>query len=323
MRCRSAIFFFALTLTLTAAAAAAQDYPSKPIRFIVPFPPGGGNDTMARTVGQKLTEAFGQQVVIDNRAGAGGIIGADMAAHSAPDGYTLFLGGVGSHGTNPNLNAKLPYDPVRDFAPISLIASAPMVVVVHPSVPAKSLGELIKLAKAKPGTLNFASNGTGGSSHLAAELFKMMAGVDIVHVPYKGLAPALIDLLSGQVQLMFSSTVAIIPQVRSGKLRALATTGARRLPALPDIPTAAEAGVAGCETGSWYGVLAPAGTPRAIIDKLNREIVKITQMPDVRERLAAEGAEPAGNSPEEFAAYIKRELARWNKVIKQARIRLE
>jgi len=308
---------------LWAVPVVAQSYPSKPIRFIVPFPPGGGNDVMARTVGQKLTEAFGQQLVIDNRAGAGGTIGAETAAHAVPDGYTLFLGGVASHGINPNLKAKLPYDPVRDFAPISLIASSPLVLVVHPSVPVKSIKELVQFAKARPGTLNFASNGTGGSSHLAAEMFKMMTGADMVHVPYKGLSPALTDLLSGQVQLMFSSTVAIMPQVRAGRLRPLAMTGAKRSPAMPEIPTVAESGVPGYETASWYGVLAPAGTPRSIIDKLSREIVKITHMPDVRERMTSEGAEPAGNTPEEFAAHIKRELARWAKVIKQARIRPE
>ena len=312
--------FFAIAVIAFAAHAAAQEYPSKPIRFIVPFPPGGGNDTMARTVGHKLTAALGQQIVIDNRAGAGGIIGAETAARSAPDGYTLFLGGVGSHGINPNLHARLGYDPVTDFAPISLIASAPLILVVHPSVPAKSVKELIQLAQAKPGQLNFASNGKGGSSHLAAEMFKMMTTTDMVHVPYKGLSPALTDLLSGQVQLMFSSTVAILPQVRAGKLRPLAMTGARRSPAMPDVPTIAESGVPGYETASWYGVLAPAGTPRAIVERLNRQIVKITHAPDVRERLATEGADPVGSSPEEFAAHIKRELARWAKVIKQAGI---
>jgi tripartite-type tricarboxylate transporter receptor subunit TctC len=311
---------FAITLIALVARAAAQDYPSKPIRLIVPFPPGGGNDTMARTVGHQLTAALGQQVVIDNRAGAGGIIGAETAAKAAPDGYTLFLGGVGSHGINPNLHAKLAYDPVRDFAPVTLIASAPLILVVHPSVPAKSVKELIQLAKAKPGQLNFASNGAGGSSHLAAEMFKMMTATAMVHVPYKGLSPALTDLLSGQVQLMFSSTVAILPQVRAGRLRSLALTAAKRSPALPDVPTVAESGVAGYETASWYGVLAPAGTPQPIVDRLNREIVRIVQLPEVRERLAAEGAEPVGNSPEEFAAHIKRELARWAKVIRQARI---
>ena len=316
-------FLIALTTLTLAAGTAAGEYPTKPVRMIVPFPPGGGNDTMARTVGQKLSEAFGQQVVIDNRGGAGGNIGAEIAARAAPDGYTLFLGGTGSHGTNPNLHAKLPYDPVKDFAPISLIASAPLLVVVPPSLPVRSINELIQLAKARPGQLNFASSGTGTIAHLAAELLNSMANIKIQHVPYKGTGPALTDLLSGQVQLMFNSAVSMLPQVRGGKLRAIAMTGTKRLAAMPDLPTVAESGVPGYEAASWYGVLAPARTQRAIVDTLNREIVKITRIPELRERLAADGAEPAGTSPEEFAAHIKRELARWAKVIAQAHIRPE
>jgi tripartite-type tricarboxylate transporter receptor subunit TctC len=308
---------------LPAGATFAQTYPAKPIRFLVPFPPGGGNDTIARAVGYKLTQALGQQVIVDNRAGAGGIIGAEMAAHSAPDGYTIFLGGVASQAINPVLHAKLGYDPVKDFAPVSLIASAPLVLVVHPSVPAKSVRDLIRLAKAQPGKLNFASNGKGGSSHLAAEMFLMMTATRMVHVPYKGLSPALTDLLSGQVQLMFSSTVAILPQIHAGKLRALGVTGARRTAAMPDVPTIAEAGVPGYETASWYGVLAPAGTPPAIVERLAREIAAIARAPDMRERLAADGADPIGSSPAEFGAHIKRELARWSKVIKEARVEIE
>src|SRR4029079_10075348 len=225
--------------------AAAQSYPTKPIRFIVPFPPGGGNDTMARTFGQKMTQSLGQQVVIDNHAGAGGNIGAETAAHALPDGYTLFLGGVGSHGINPNLQTKLPYDPIRDFAPISLIASAPLVIVVPPSVPAKSLGELITLAKSRPGELNYASSGAGTIAHLSAELLNSMAGIKLEHVPYKGTGPALTDLLGGRVQVMFNSAVSILPQVRSGKLRALAMTASKRSSAMPDLPTVTEAGVPG------------------------------------------------------------------------------
>jgi len=263
---------------------------------------------------------LGQQVVIDNRAGAGGNIGAETAAHALPDGYTLFLGGVGSHGINPNLQTKLPYDPIRDFAPISLIASAPLVIVVPPSVPAKSLGELITLAKSRPGELNYASSGAGTIAHLSAELLNSMAGIKLEHVPYKGTGPALTDLLGGRVQVMFNSAVSILPQVRSGKLRALAMTASKRSSAMPDLPTVTEAGVPGYEAASWYGVLAPAHTPRAIVQKLNGEIVRIAQSPDVRERLAADGADPVGNSPEEFAVYIKRELARWARVIEQARI---
>jgi tripartite-type tricarboxylate transporter receptor subunit TctC len=298
-------------------------YPTKPIRFIVPFPPGGGNDTIARTIGQKITEAWGTQVVIDNRAGAGGVIGAELAAKAAPDGYTLLLGGVATLAILPNLHSKLPYDPVRDFAPISLAAIAPLIVVVHPSVAARSIKELIALAKAKPGTLNFASNGKGGSSHLAAELFKLMAGVDMVHVPYKGLTPALIDLIAGQVQLMFSSTVAILPQVKTGKLRGLATTGAKRLSATPELPTVAEAGVPGYEAASWYGLLAPAGTPQAIVTRLNTEVVRIVALPDVRNRMALEGADPIGGTAGQFAAHIKAERARMAKVIKESGAQFE
>jgi tripartite-type tricarboxylate transporter receptor subunit TctC len=301
----------------------AQSYPTKPIRFIVPFPPGGGNDTIARQVGQKLSAIFGQQVLVDNRPGAGGAIGAELAAKSPPDGYTLFLAGVASHGINPNLRKKLPYDPVRDFDAVTLIASAPLLVVVHPSLPVKSVKELISLAKAKPGQINFASNGAGGSSHLAVELFKMTTGTNMLHIPYKGLSLALTDLLSGEVQLMFSSAVAMLPQVKAGRLRAIAMTGAKRSPAIPDIPTVAEAGVRGYETGSWYGVVVPAGTPKAAISRLNQEIVGFVRAPETVERMNSEAVIPVGSSPDEFSNHIKKELARWAQVIKQAGVRLE
>ena len=310
-------------MAAAAGGACAQTWPGKPIRLIVPFPPGGGNDILARTVGRKLTEAVAQQVVIDNRGGAGGNIGAETAAHAVADGYTLFLGGIGSHGTNPGLQAKLPYDPVRDFAPITLIASAPLIVVVHPSLPVKSIAELVQYAKARPGQLNFASSGGGSIAHLAPEMLNAMAHVKLTHVPYKGTAPALVDLLSGQVQLMMNSAVSMLSQLRGGKLRAIAATGARRLAALPELPTVAESGVPGYEVASWYGLLAPAQTPRAIVDRLNREVVAILRQPEVRDRLAADGAEAVGNSPEEFAAHIRRELARWAAVIKAAGIRPE
>lgn len=310
----------ALMLVACMSGAAAQNYPTKPIRFIVPFPPGGGNDTMARTFGQKMTEGLGQQVVIDNRAGAGGNIGAETAAHALPDGYTIFLGGVGSHGINPHLQVKPSYDPIKDFAPISLIASAPLLVIVPLSLPAKSINDLIQLVKARPGELNFASSGAGTIAHLAAELLNSMAKIKLEHVPYKGTGPALTDLLGGRVHVMFNSTVSVMPQVRAGKVRALAMTAARRSPALPDLPTVAESGVPGYEATSWYGVLAPAKTPRAIVTKLNSEIVRIAQSSEVRERLASDGADPGGNSPDEFSAYIKRELTRWASVIEQARI---
>jgi len=313
-----------LTLALVLLAcmfpATGQPYPTKPIRFLVPFPPGGGTDTMARTFGQKMTERLGQPVVIDNRPGAGGNIGAETAARALPDGYTIFLGGVGSHGINPNLMHKPPYDAIKDFAPVSLIASAPMLVIVPLSLPAKSMNDLVQLAKARPGELNFASSGAGTIAHLAAELLNSMAKIKLEHVPYKGTGPALTDLLGGRVHVMFNSTVSVMPQMRAGKVRALAMTAAKRSPALPDLPTVAESGVPGYEAASWYGVLAPAKTPRAIVMKLNSEVAHIAQLPEVRERLAADGADPGGNSPEEFGAYIRGELARWKVVIEQAKI---
>jgi tripartite-type tricarboxylate transporter receptor subunit TctC len=316
-------FAFLTYAVLLAHAAGAQDYPRKPVRLIVPFAAGGGNDTVARAFAQQLSAGFAQQVYVDNRAGAGGVIGAELAAKAPADGYTLFLGGVGSHAVNPNLHARLPYDPIKDFAPITLIASAPSVLVVHPSVPANSIREFVTLAKARPGKLNYASNGNGSSAHLAAVMYESMAGVDMVHVPYKGLAPALADLLSGEVQLMFSSMVAIVPHIKAGKLRAIAVTGKKRSPLLPEVPTIAESGLPGYEAGSWYGILAPAGTPRDIVMKLNAEIVKALKQPEVRERLASEGAEAIGGTPEEFAAHIKAELTRLGKVIGDARIRMD
>ena len=312
-----------LAFALWPITAAAQGYPTKSIRFIVPFPPGGGNDTIARLIGQKLTAATGQQVLVDNRPGAGGAIGAEAAAKSPADGYTMFLAGVATHGINPNLRRKIPYDPLKDFDAVSLIASAPLLVVVHPSLPIKSVKQLVTLAKARPGQINYASNGAGGSSHLAVELFNMMSGTKMTHIPYKGLAPALTDLLSGEVQVMFSSAVAMLPQVKAGKLRAIAMTGARRSPAIPDIPTVGEAGVPGYETGSWYGIVVPAGTPRAAIDRLSREIIAIVRAPEITTRLNDEAVIPVGSTPAEFSAHIKNELTRWAKTIKQAGLALE
>lgn len=316
----------AALMAMHPAAHAAEDpskYPSKAIRWIVPFPPGGGNDTIARLIGQHMATALGQQVLIDNRPGAAGALGAQVAASAPPDGYTMFLAGVGSHGLNPNLRRKLPYDAVKDFEPISLIASAPLLVVVHPSLPVKSVKDLIALAKAKPGVINYASNGTGGSSHMAVELFDMLAGTRMTHVPYKGLAPALTDLMSGEVQVMFSSAVAMLPQVKAGRLRAVAMTGSKRSAAIPDIPTVAEAGLKGYETGSWYGAVAPAGTPKHAIDRLSNEIVRITKSPAITNKLVEEAVIPVGSTPAEFGAYIKSEIARWAKVIKSGGIKVE
>ena len=318
------ISFGALVLAAAFSSTAfAQTYPVKPVRFIVPFPPGGGNDTIARLVAQKLAVAIGQQVIVDNRPGAGGTIGAEAAARSPGDGYTMFLAGVASHGINPNLRRKMPYDALKDFQAVSLIASAPLLVVIHPSLPVKNVKDLIAVAKAKPGQINYASNGPGSSSHLAVELFDLMAGVKMTHVPYKGLAPALTDLLSGEIQVMFSSAVAALPQAKAGRLRAIAMTGAKRSPAIPNVPTVAESGLPGYETGSWYGVVVPAGTPRAATDRLSREIQAIVKSPDFTAKLNEEAVIAIGSTPEAFDQHIRAELARWAKVIKAAKVELE
>ena len=316
-------FIILACCALVALPACAQDYPRRPVRLIVPFPPGGGNDIVARAVAQELGKSLGQQLVVDNRAGAGGAIGAELAARSPADGYTLFLGGVGSHVVNPSLHAKLSYDPIRDFAPVTLIASAPSVLVVNPSLQATSVAEFTALAKANPGKLNYASNGNGSSAQLAAVLYESMAGVRMVHVPYKGVAPALVDLMSGEVQLMFGTLVAILPHIKAGRLRALAVTGRTRSALLPEVPTLAESGLPGYEAGSWYGILAPAGTPGAIVARLNAEINAAIRQPEVRERLAAEGAEVLGGTPGDFASHIKAELSRMGKLMREAGIRME
>jgi len=310
-------------LLFIASLACAQTYPAKPIQLIVPFPPGGGNDTVARAIAQQAGPALGQSIVVDNRPGAGGIIGADAAARAAPDGYTLFLGGVGSHAVNPNLHAKLSYDPVKDFAPITLVASAPSVLVVTPSLPVRTIAEFAAYARANPGKLNYASNGNGSSSHVAALLYETMSGVKMTHIPYKGVGPAMTDLMTGRVELMFNSIVAILPHIQAGKLRALAVTSSKRSALLPEVPTVAESGLPGYEAGSWYGILAPAGTPPAIIDRLHKEIVKSLKDPEVAKRLAGEGAEVIGSTPQEFAAHIKAELARMREAVRAGGLRVE
>lgn len=310
-------------LWFATSVACAQGYPSKPVRMVVPFPPGGTTDILARAVGQKLSEAWNQQVIIDNRPGAGGNIGTDIVAKAPADGYTLLMGTVGTQAINASLYAKLPYDPVKDFAPVTLVASVPNVLVVNATIPAKSVKELIALAKAKPGQLTFASSGNGTSIHLSGELFKTMTGTFMLHIPYKGSAPALTDLMGGQTNMMFDNLPSSMPHIKSGMLRALAVTSAKRSPALPDVPTIAEAGVPGYEASSWFGVLAPAGTPKEIVARLNADIVKVLAAPDIKERLSAQGADPVGNTPEQFAAYIRTEQIKWAKVVKDSGAKIE
>ena len=312
-----------LAALTTHAPAAADAYPARPIRFVVAFPPGGGTDIIARSIAQKLAERIAQQVVVDNRPGAGGNIGTDIVAKSAPDGYTILMGSAGPLAINASLFAKMPFDPIKDLAPVTLAASTPNVLVVHPSLPARTVKELIALARSRPGEINFASSGHGTPAHLAGELFDSMAGVKLVHVPYKGAAPALADLLGGQVQLMFSTMPPALPHVKDGKLRALAVTSRKRSPAAPELPTIDEAALPGFEAITWHGVVAPAGTPAAIIARLNREIVAILHLPEVVERLSGQGAEALGSTPEEFASYIKSESVKWAKVVRESGAKAE
>jgi tripartite-type tricarboxylate transporter receptor subunit TctC len=309
----------AVALAGACAAASAQSaYPSKPVRMIVGFPPGQATDIVARAVAQKLTDSFGQSVFVDNRPGAAGIIGTEVAIKAGGDGYTLLMSSSGPLAVNPGLYAKLPYDPLRDLAPITLVASVPLFLVAHPSLPANNVPELIALAKQRPGQINYASGGSGVTNHLVMEMFKSAAGVDLVHVPYKGGPPALTDLIAGQVSVMFETGPGALPHVRSGKLKALATGGIRRSVAMPELATVAEQGIAGFDGVAWIGFVAPAGTSRPIVDRLHAETVKILALPDVRERFVSQGAEPVGNSPDEFGAYIKAEIAKWGKVIRES-----
>ena len=314
----------ALLATACGLSHAASDYyPYKPIRLIVPFPPGGGVDGAARVVSQRLADALGQPVVIDNRGGSGGIIAAEIAAASMPDGHTLFFGGSASHGITPNLYRKLSYDAVRDFTPVIAIGATPYILVVHPSVAANSVKELIAIARARPGQLNYASAGNGSTLHLTGELFKSMAGINIVHVPYKGAAPALSDLLAGQIQMTFNPAVVILPHVKSGRLRALAVTSPRRATLTPELPTIAEAGVAGFEATGWYGLLGPRGMPTPVTARLNREITTMLADKGFVEKLAPLGIEPMGGTPQQFAAYIRSELAKWGKTVRESGARID
>ncbi len=310
-------FVLATLLVFMNDAPAASDtpYPSRPIRFILPVPAGGSIDPIVRPIVQRLSERWGQQVVTDNRPGAGGIIGMELAANSPPDGYTWVLGAAGNLAINPSLYRKLPYDSVRDFTPVTLLALQPLIVVVPPQLAVKSLKDFIALARAKPGTLNFGSGGVGTTPHLAFELFKASTAVDIVHVPYKGSSPAMSDLLSGQIQVMFTGIPAGLPQVRLGRLRGLALTGARRSDAAPEVPTIAEAGVPGYKVEQWYGILLPRGAAPTLVNRINQEVRATLSTPEMRQRLIAQGVEPAANSPIEFAQFIKAEIAQWAKAV--------
>lgn len=311
---------FAATL-VASSPVSAQQYPTKPVKLIVPYPPGGGNDILARFLAQRLNTALGQQVIVENKPGAGGLIGVEAGMNSPPDGYTLTLIASG-YTIHPSLY-KLKFDPVSDITPIIQIAQGPLLVLVHPSVPAKTTQDLIALAKAKPGKLNFASPGQGSLVHLATELFVSMAGVKINHVPYKGTGPALTDTIAGQTDLYFSTTAAGLPQVKSGKLRALAVTTITRLPAIPDVPTVAESGVPGYEAIQWYGLAGPKGLPRPIVDRVNGEVTTVLKLNETAERFANDGVSPAGGTPEQFLATIKKEIEVWRKVVNEAGVKAE
>jgi tripartite-type tricarboxylate transporter receptor subunit TctC len=303
---------------LAGLPAAAQTWPNRPLHLVVPFPPGGTTDIVARAVAAEIGKSLGQQVIVENRSGAGGNIGSDYVAKAAPDGYTVVMGTVGTHAINVSLYSKMPYDAVKDFAPITLVASVPNVLEVNPSLPVKSVQELIAYAKANPGKLDFASSGNGTSIHLSGELFKAMTGVDMLHIPYKGSAAAITDLIGGQANLMFDNLPSSIAYIKSGQLRALAVTTLTRSPALPDVPTINESGAPGFDASSWFGVLAPAGTPKEIVDRLHDEIVKALRTPRLKANLQAQGAEPVGDTPEQFADHIRAEIAKWAKVVKQS-----
>jgi len=315
--------FMALVLcTLVLSAGAQEQYPSRPVRFILPFPPGGGTDILGRLIAERLSASLGQPVVTENRGGAGGNVGAEAAARSAPDGYTIVLCAP-SLAISPSLYSKLNYDPVKDFAPVSLVATVPNVMITHPSVPAQTLQEFIAHARATPGTMNFGSGGNGTSNHLAGELFNIVTGAKLVHIPYKGVNLAMQDVLSGQIHLVVIGIPAAAPHIKAGRLRALAVVTPQRTAALPEVPTTAEAGLKDFEVTTWYGVLAPAGTPRPVIARLNSELVKIIHAPEVKERLAASGTEPRTSTPEEFAAYLKQEIAKWGDVVRKANLKAD
>ena len=313
----------AMLATLAAAPAVAQNYPTKPIRILIAQAPGSATDVVSRVVGNRLSEGLGQPIVIEARPGAGGVVGTEAAARSAPDGYTLFMANNSTHGSNPAVYARLPYDAINDFAPIAFVASVPYVLVVDPSLPAKNVQELVALAKSRPGKMNYASAGNGSTHHFCGELLKSMSGIDLLHIPYKGSPPAIAGLLGGEVSMMFANVADIGSQIKNAKVKALAVTTARRAASLPDTPTMAEAGLPGFEIVSWFGLLAPAGTPAPIVGRLNAETVKVLERKDVQATLAMQGLEVAPGSPEQFAAHIKSEIAKFTKIGKAAGIKAE
>ena len=318
--------FVAIAAAIALAAsglASGETYPAKPIHFIVPYPAGGPLDTVARLLGQKVSESVRQPVIVENRPGAGGNIGADMVAKSAPDGFTILMGAVATHAINPTLYAHIPYDPVKDFAPVTQVASTPNVLVVNPSLPVASVKEFIAYAKAHPDALNFGSGSTGSAGHLAGELFKAMAGVRMVHVPYKGAGPAMQDLIGGRIQLMFDNLASSLAQMRAGRVKALAVTTAKRSALAPELPTIAESGLPGFDISTWFGVFAPGGTPRDIVERLHAEFVKALADPAVRETMLKLGAEPVGNTPAEFAAYIQSEAGKYAEVVRASGARVD
>ena len=313
----------AIAAAAFSTAALAQPYPNKPVKLVAPSTPGDAPDVIARLVADKLSTSLGQQVVVENRPGAGGVVGSDYVAKAAPDGYTLIMGNAGSHGINAAVYSKLPYDVQKDFAPVSQVAVAPNVMVINPSVPANSVAEFIAYAKANPGKLSYASGGNGSSAHMSMELFKSMSGIDIQHVPYKGSSPALTDVVSGQVVAFIGNMPPTVPLIKAGKLRALAVTTKSRSALMPELPTITEAGLPGFETVAWFGVLAPAATPPDIVNKLSAEIAKIAKSPEIRERLVAMGAEPVGSPPEEFKAVIDRDIAKWKPLAQKVNIKVD
>ena len=327
---KTALTWFAAAVSLASTFAypaetrkEAGAYPQRPVRLIVPYPPGGGNDTLARLFGQKLTESWGQQVVVDNRPGAGTIIGTQLAARAAPDGYTLLLSSIATHAIAPNLYRSPGYDPVRDFAPITLLAVAPTVLCINASVPARTVQDLVALARAKPGELKFASGGSGTPPHMAGEIFASMTGIKLLHIPYKGGGPAIAGLIGGETSMMFDTAASILPHVKGGKLRALAIARASRLPDYPDVATFNESGVKGYEVNAWYSMHAPAGVSREVIAKVNRDLVRILELPDIRERLKQLGSEGAASTPEEFDRFVRAESAKYAKAIREAGVKVE